>query len=334
MKIHFPSGTVISLLFFVMVGCDEEAPSTHTYDRDYKKDMRTFIEGISTYARSIQPKFILVPQNGEALVTIDGKLGSYPDLVYLRAVNGIAREDLFFGYNNFDQATPQWINADIISYLQVPMIYHKVVLVTDYCSSKNNIDLSYTQSSVYGFISYAAPTRELDKIAIYPSIPYHANQNNMDSLPMAKNFVYVLAPENNWPQKGNFIEEIINTNYDLLITDLFFNGVPFTRPEVQALKIKANGGKRIVLAYISIGEAENYRYYWQSAWSTSPPEWLKEENPDWPGNYRVAYWLSPWQEIIFGNNTSYIHRIIDAGFDGVYLDGVDVFEYFEEQFEK
>ena len=28
------------------------------------------------------------------------------------------------------------------------------------------------------------------------------------------------------------------------------------------IKIKNNGGKRIVVAYLSIGEAENYRFYW------------------------------------------------------------------------
>ena len=34
--------------------------------------------------------------------------------------------------------------------------------------------------------------------------------------------------------------------------------------------------------------------------------------------------------MIYGGDGSYIKRIIDAGFDGVYLDKVDVYEYFEE----
>ena len=36
-----------------------------------------------------------------------------------------------------------------------------------------------------------------------------------------------------------------------------------------------------------------------------------------------------WQDIVFGNDESYLKKILDAGFDGVYLDIIDAFEYFE-----
>ena len=36
-------------------------------------------------------------------------------------------------------------------------------------------------------------------------------------------------------------------------------------------------------------------------------------------------------QIIYGNNNSYLEKILDAGFDGVYLDIIDAFEYFENQ---
>ena len=80
---------------------------------------------------------------------------------------------------------------------------------------------------------------------------------------------------------------------------------------------------------MSIGEAEDYRYYWQADWSTNPPSWIEEENPDWEGNYIVKYWEQEWQDIIYGNDNSYLKKIVDAGFDGVYLDIIDAFEYFE-----
>ena len=85
----------------------------------------------------------------------------------------------------------------------------------------------------------------------------------------------------------------------------------------------------MVVAYMSIGEAEDYRYYWQSTWKNDKPIWLAKENPNWPGNYKVRYWEEEWQSIIYGNNDSYLKKIIDAGFDGVYLDIIDAFEYFE-----
>ena len=57
--------------------------------------------------------------------------------------------------------------------------------------------------------------------------------------------------------------------------------------------------------------------------------WLSRENPSWPGNYKVCYWCSEWQELICGAGASYLNRILNAGFDGVYLDIVDAFEEFE-----
>ncbi|NOX86519.1 MAG: hypothetical protein GXO86_11260, partial [Chlorobi bacterium] len=83
------------------------------------------------------------------------------------------------------------------------------------------------------------------------------------------------------------------------------------------------------VCYMSIGEAEDYRYYWQPDWKPGNPSWLDKENPDWEGNYKVKYWDKGWQGIIFGNDGSYLKKILDAGFDGVYLDIIDAFEYFE-----
>jgi cysteinyl-tRNA synthetase len=112
--------------------------------------------------------------------------------------------------------------------------------------------------------------------------------------------------------------------------DLFFNdNVEFTAAEITQLKSKANGGSRLVISYMSIGEAENYRYYWDASWNTNSPAWLDQENPDWAGNFKVKYWEEAWQSIIFGNDNSYLKKITNAGFDGVYLDIIDGFEYYE-----
>ena len=80
---------------------------------------------------------------------------------------------------------------------------------------------------------------------------------------------------------------------------------------------------------MSIGEAENYRYYWKPGWALIQPPWLLGENPNWSGNFKVRYWEADWQRIIFGADDSYLKKILDAGFDGVYLDLVDVYEHFE-----
>lgn len=35
-----------------------------------------------------------------------------------------------------------------------------------------------------------------------------------------------------------------------------------------------NGGSRMLIAYMSIGEVEDYRYYWNSDRKSNPPTWL------------------------------------------------------------
>ena len=144
-------------------------------------------------------------------------------------------------------------------------------------------------------------------------------------------FLYMINT-GSYSDREDFLGAIQATNYDIVIVDLFFGGTEeLTSADVSSLKNKAMGGSRPVIAYMSIGEAEDYRYYWQPEWATSPPVWLEEENPNWPGNYKVRYWNEDWQSIIYGNDDSYLRKIMDAGFDGVYLDIIDAFEYFENQ---
>lgn len=116
------------------------------------------------------------------------------------------------------------------------------------------------------------------------------------------------------------------TPYDVLVIDFASNDHELTEQEIAELRRKRDGTRRIVLAYLSIGEAEDYRFYWNARWSTKPPSWLGPENADWPGNYAVRYWDRDWQGLIFGGPGAYLDRIIAEGFDGVYLDRVDAFD--------
>ena len=157
---------------------------------------------------------------------------------------------------------------------------------------------SYSKNSDQGYISFAANQRELNNI---PSFPNPINQENnaiITNLSQIKNFLYLINSKS-FSTKSAFITAVNSTNYDLLIMDLYFNdGTAFTSAEISQLKNKANGGKRLIISYMSIGEAENYRYYWQSNWNTNKPIWLDTENPNWAGNYEVKYWNKKWQNII------------------------------------
>ena len=148
--------------------------------------------------------------------------------------------------------------------------------------------------------------------------------------------VYVLQPG----VPGATPVEIAATEFDLVVMDYSADGdeaSEFTAQQIADLK--ATG--KVVLAYLSVGEAEDYRWYWDSTWNDDPPPdpdapaWLGPFNPSFPNNYKVRYWQAAWQGILFGTTSgpakSYLDRIVDQGFDGIYLDIIDAYEYFEEQ---
>lgn len=120
---------------------------------------------------------------------------------------------------------------------------------------------------------------------------------------------------------------------DLLVIDFAKQEgkVPLTPQEVTRLKLKPDGSRRFVLAYLSVGEGEEFRAYWQPDWKASPPDWVGEENCAWPMAHRVRYWLEGWKDINFRGPASYLRRIVAAGFDGVYLDRIDIYETFEKE---
>lgn len=299
-------------------------------DINYKQEMRDFVKEISGYSKNLNANFIIIPQNGIELLTHNGEENGSPNLEYLEAIDCIGQEDLYYGYNIDDQATPLATTNYIRSFLDLAKDNQIQILIIDYCSTYSNIDESYNLNIQNGYVSFAANHRELDNIPKYPDPILNENGDTITSLNIINNFLYLINPSE-YPTKQSFIDAITQSNYDLIIMDYFFNDEEWTKAELNELRRKANGGERLVISYMSIGEAEDYRYYWQSIWNLNSPEWLSNENPDWAGNYKVKYWMQSWKKIIYGNTNSYLDKIIDKGFDGVYLDIIDAFEYFENQ---
>lgn len=316
---------LLTLSIFI-AACKTDEPDV---TRDYKQDMRDFVMGISSYAKGIQPGFAVIPQNGIELVSDNGAEDGQPHSAYLAAIDGHGQEDLFYGYNSDNRATSDETNTYLRTFLDMSKAAGNTILVTDYCSSTDKMDDSYTQNSSQGYVSFSADQRELDNIPAYPQTIFAENNNAITSLSEAKNFLYLINPEN-FATKAAFIQAVTATNYDLLIMDLFFHDdSPFTAAEINQLKGKANGGSRLLIAYMSIGEAEDYRYYWDTDWNNNQPDWMDKENPNWKGNFKVKYWDADWQAVIYGNDNSYLKQVLDAGFGGVYLDIIDAYEFYE-----
>jgi len=142
----------------------------------------------------------------------------------------------------------------------------------------------------------------------------------------------LLAAAKSWGYQLQNVDpdEIAAAPYDMLVVDYSRDGSNeevLSAEEVGKLKIKPDGEPRVVLSYLSIGEAEKYRYYWKWYWGwffgLLAPSWRGKQNSEWRGNYGVRYWEDDWKKIIFSGDNSYLERIVKAGFDGVYLDKVD-----------
>ncbi|HEY3244191.1 MAG TPA: MJ1477/TM1410 family putative glycoside hydrolase [Phycisphaerae bacterium] len=153
------------------------------------------------------------------------------------------------------------------------------------------------------------------------------------------------------------LEALGRTPFDLVVIDYSRDGREngaFSTGEITGLK-SSSGGAKIVLAYMSIGEAEIGRFYFNNAWirpdpnvnpdgpftlTSSAPSFLAAPNPNFPDNFKVRYWEPRWQQIIIHNpgghpdisdSAAYLDRILAAGFDGVYLDIIDAFEFFADE---
>jgi cysteinyl-tRNA synthetase len=129
---------------------------------------------------------------------------------------------------------------------------------------------------------------------------------------------------------------ISETAYDLVVVSIAAAGsspdvIPALKHSPSTSSGQAPGGEKIILCYMSIGQAEDYRYYWQREWNQNPPPWLDAHDETWSGDHWVRYWDPEWQAIIYGSPQSYLDKIMELGFDGVYLDRVDAYWYYEDR---
>ena len=307
-----------------------QACSSDGVKPDYREEMRKFVISISEHGESLKPGFIVVPQNGMQLLSSEGGGNGTPSAAYIAAIDGCGQEELFYGYDNQNNFVTQTHEEGQLWLAQCRFAvnHNLTVLVTDYCSAPDLIADSYNKNDAEGFIGFAAESRELDLIQ---ANPHNENSNNILTLDSARNFLFMINPTQE--TKEEYLAALKQSHHDVLIIDAFYDGKDSLTPaDIDSLRMKPQGGTRLILSYMSIGQAESYRWYWKPFWMASPPSFIIEEDPYWNANYYVKYWDPTWQYIITGNHQdSYVNRVAAAGFDGVYLDLVNAFEYFEDK---
>ncbi len=192
-----------------------------------------------------------------------------------------------------------------------------------------NHDYSSRASSaptvIGGILTLLAGTVVLDKITL------QAEPDPSALLAAAQTWMYQIQDID----QDRAVAALAATDYPLLVLEPGhnFSDYPYdTAAIIEALKRLPDGRSRLLLAYIDIGQAEDYRDYWGSDWvaptatETGSPDFLITIDPDgWSGNYPVAYWRAEWQQIWLGN-TGIIAELAGYGFDGVYLDWIEAYD--------
>jgi cysteinyl-tRNA synthetase len=291
----------IAMLAASAAACSNPVPEP----KDYREAMRGFVASLSAYAKTKNAGFLIVPQNGVELASE----------AYFAAIDGIGQESVHFSHAVEGAETNPEHRDYLLSRLKRFQSAGKRVFVTDYVQTPEQAKASARLNRAAGFDYFTATSRDLDGIP-----PGDAGS-----------FLYLINP-GAFASREAYLTALEKNPAGFLIVDAGFAGADvLSAAEVARLKRLPSGGARTVIAYLSVGEAETYRSYWNPAWKRSRPEWLAEENPEWAGNVKVRYWHPAWRTLVFGTPESALDRILAAGFDGAYLDIVDAFHYFEKR---
>ena len=326
--------------------------------KNYRHAMRELIEEIKAYAISRNyPNFQIINNGGVAIFTEDLEHGwTKEDTRKLGAVvDAVTVEDVNYGADiNWDAAddeeTPAEYREDFYKLMATAQECGVRSLVIDYCSSPEKVAHSFAECKKRGFGDFVANDRGLSKIP-----PYSIEHSDKKVYKIADldSFMLILNANNDkdpqFTSKVDYVNKLAATWFDCIIIDLCAFGEVMTPEEINKIRYKPNGARRLVCCYMSLGEAEVYRTYWNPEWSNYKPgsddptdpnymqwkdavsycEWIAEPNPFWEGNYKVKYWTDEWKKVLFGLDDSYLDLILRANFDGVFLDVIDAYEYFE-----
>lgn len=182
------------------------------------------------------------------------------------------------------------------------------------CDADTGSDVSAIGDPVVRFASKASLNGVEIDTWMY-QLQYLEDKTAVDVLARSDYDMLVIEPGHNF--KSNPLEPAFSYDTSYIVTQL---------------SQKSRGEPRILLAYINIGQAEDYRNYWQDNWiapaqnNTGFPEFLLTVDPDgWQGNYPVAYWQQQWKDIWLGSN-GIVADLAGRGFDGVYLDWVEAYD--------
>lgn len=314
------------------------APTTQFVDG--RGQMRKLVSEISRNARTLNPNFVVVIQDGlDLLEQTDAgdatqKVAASP---FIRAIDGVLVRGMFFRPPTPKIDTPftqthEKTTAELLRLSGLAKVRGLTILTTDFTDGAKMVQDYLKSVENRGYIPFAASGRGFffDSFPKFPRRPLNENPKSITGLEQIKNYLY-LTDSSQFARQEEFVLALSNTNYDAVIVDVLHRGRrPFTKTSVDGMKFKKLGSRRLVLAYMNVGQAETFRHYWQPNWREGFPGFVMSPVPGNPDRHFVEYWNPEWMKIMAGDTQSYLYGVFAQGYDGVVLDGLESFRQFED----
>jgi len=300
---------------------------------NYRDEMRRLITNIAKFAREKNPGFVVITHNGMELLQKRDEVDEkkvYPARAYMMSIDAILQDGMFYGYETFGQPTSKEMKETFAQLIEVAKRDRVSILTMDFAREPKKIDEVLAASRKQGFLPFVAhkDLSVMNSLPPYPARPFHENSNHVLSMSGAENYLY-LRDTTAFGQEDEFALKLHDTNYDMVIVDVFHGRKPFSKRAIETLKYKKLGARRLVLARMDVGTAATYRFYWKPGWQSGAPRWITAPYPTDPDRYFVEYWRPEWHKIMYGDASSFTFGLLAQGYDGVVIETVEAYRYFE-----
>lgn len=301
---------------------------------DWRGRARDMIATLSEYAHARAPAVTLLVRGGpdllfntpkdDALAALlappssleaaaDGQPVGGMERQFARAIEGVVVDDLYCRDTGED-APPPPLTDDQLGMLKD---FGLAVVAIERCDDAVSAQQARAQAAEAGIIAHVTTD---DRLASVPSGRLPGASAEMVQSIGAAETVLVALDTSRFASMGDWLTALENTNHDVLVITPFFRGDEALTPEqVYTLKFKKVGVPRLVIARLPMTEARDTAWYWKPTWKVGSPSFIKAPTAE-PGVYRVDFAHPEWREIV-GQT---FKGLLDLGFDGVMLDGLDV----------
>lgn len=235
-----------------------------------------------------------------------------PAPYYLRNLTGIVINNLYCSERNIHPAV---LNSSL------------KIISLDYCPQTADFEQAIVDSVSENVLEHAFRDKNQAFNNIDNQLLINENAKNIFKLADAKN-ILVLEDDSKYKDKYDLIKNLRDTNFDVIfISPMFHQKTPYSKEEIDSLKFKKNGTTRLVFAIMDISEANPAAYYWNKNWKIGKPEWLRRRSFINSETIITEYWNQEWEKII----SRHFKSIIDSGYNGAFLTGLQNHRYFEQQ---